>query len=102
MAVPGVVDLSPGLLGEIATYLPGRRVPGIRLTAERAEVHLVVSPSARIPELAGEVQAAVRTLGLPAVDVHVDDLREPAPLGDTPPEPDPPALPATPATPPRG
>lgn len=96
LAVPGVVDLSPGLLGEIATYLPGRSVPGIRLTQDGAEVHLVVSPTARIPQLAAEVQAAVHTLGLRRVDVHIDDLREAAELGETDLSPAP-----APATPPR-
>ena len=31
LSVPGVHDLHGGVLGEVATYLPGRRVNGIRL-----------------------------------------------------------------------
>ena len=36
--VEGVADLHGGVLGEVATYLPGRRVPGIRLQIGRAHV----------------------------------------------------------------
>lgn len=77
LAVPGVVDLSGGIAGEIATYLPGRRVPGIRLADGGAQVHVVVAPDAEIPRLAAAVQSAVRRVGPQRVDVHVDDLREP-------------------------
>jgi len=77
LAVPGVVDLSGGIAGEIATYLPGRRVPGIRLGDGGAQVHVVVAPDAQIPRLAAAVQDAVRRVGPQRVDVHVDDLREP-------------------------
>ena len=41
--VPGVHDLYGGLLGEVATYLPGRRVVGVRLTDEACAVHIVTT-----------------------------------------------------------
>lgn len=91
LGVPGVVDLSGGIAGEIATYLPGRRVPGIRLGDGGAEVHVVVAPDAEIPRLAAAVQDAVRRVGPARVDVHVDDLREPEQTSPT-------ARPGTPAT----
>ena len=73
-----VVRLSPGTLGEVATYLPGRRVPGVRLTKGRIEVHVVAQWDVRVPDLAAEVRAAVKPIaaGL-AVDVHVDDVAVP-------------------------
>lgn len=79
LAVPGVVDLTGGLAGEVATYLPGRRVPGVRLLDERAEVHVAVAHGVDIPVLAEEVRHAVRQVVPSRVDVYVDDVREPLP-----------------------
>ena len=36
-----VARLSGGLAGEVATYLPGRRVAGIRIGDDEVEVHIV-------------------------------------------------------------
>ena len=36
LSVSGVLALHPGSFGQVATYLPGRRVEGVRLGAERA------------------------------------------------------------------
>jgi hypothetical protein len=41
-AVPGVADLHPGMFGEVGTYLPGRRVPGIRIDDGAVQVHICV------------------------------------------------------------
>ena len=43
-AVPGVHDLHGGAFGEVAAYLPGRRVPGLRVGSdvETWEIHLSV------------------------------------------------------------
>lgn len=76
LAVPGVADLSGGIAGEIATYLPGRRVPGVRLTDDGAEVHLVVEHRIPIPALAAAVHRAVQQVGPRRVDVYIDDLRD--------------------------
>src|ERR1700712_3372142 len=38
---PSVSGLSGGLAGEIATYLPGRRVTGVRTDAGSVEVHVI-------------------------------------------------------------
>ena len=37
---PAVDDLDGGPLGTVATYLPGRRVPGIRIGADRASIQV--------------------------------------------------------------
>ncbi|NYD21599.1 Asp23/Gls24 family envelope stress response protein [Kineococcus aurantiacus] len=85
-AVPGVARLHAGALGELGTYLPGRRVPGVRVgddvLAGRAplEVHVVLRPGTPVREVAQDVHASVaRELaehGLTgtAVLVHVDDV----------------------------
>jgi hypothetical protein len=74
-AVPGVVGLHAGMFGEVATYLPGRRVSGVRVSPERAEVHLVVDADARVRETAAAVREAVSAaLDGISVDVTVEDI----------------------------
>lgn len=70
-----VARLSGGQFGEVATYLPGRRVRGVRLGEGHVEVHVVACWGARVADVAAEVRAAVSPMvaGLP-IDVHVDDV----------------------------
>ncbi len=73
--VDGVADLSGGVTGEIATYLPGRRVPGVRISPDRVEVHLVVESRRPVHEVADAVRRALRPLvGSQPVDVVVADI----------------------------
>lgn len=77
-AVPGVLDLHGGLLSEVATYLPGRMVRGVRLREPGAEVHVVLAWGAPLEETSAAVRAAAAgVVGLP-VDVWVQDVRDPA------------------------
>ncbi|WP_432572091.1 hypothetical protein [Kineococcus sp. SYSU DK005] len=84
-AVPGVARLHPGALGEIGTYLPGRRVAGVRLRGQvlrgdgTVEVHVVLAAGAGVRETAADVHAAaarvLRAAGVHApVAVHVQDV----------------------------
>lgn len=76
--VPGVSDLYGGAMGEIATYLPGRRVPGVRVDEERIEVHLVVELTRPVQDTAEAVHRSLSTVaGEREVRVHVDDVRSP-------------------------
>jgi hypothetical protein len=73
-----VDDLCPGAWGGVVSYLPGREVPGVRVTHD----HVVISVRGRwgvpVSELAGQVRAAVTGLAGPRrVDVVVADLAEP-------------------------
>jgi hypothetical protein len=74
-----VARLSGGRFGEVATYLPGRRVTGvaIRDNAPRPEVavHVVGRYGPTMEEISREVVAAVRSV-LPGyrVLVGIDDL----------------------------
>ena len=73
-----VARISTGPFGEVATYLPGRRVPGVRLRDGRLEIHVVACWGAEVAELAAEVRKAVRTVaGEVPIDVHVDDIDVP-------------------------
>lgn len=76
---PSVARLSGGgLAGQVATYLPGRRVEGVRVTDEAVEVHIATRWDVPIPETAAEVRAAVAPLaGGRPVTVAVDDVDDP-------------------------
>ncbi|MDP8975686.1 MAG: hypothetical protein M3N28_04835 [Actinomycetota bacterium] len=78
LACPGVVAMSGGALGEAASYLPGRRVPGVRATEEELEVHVVARWTSVLPEVADAVRAAVAPLapGRP-VSVFIEDVEVP-------------------------
>ena len=77
---PSVVDLTGGRFGEVATYLPGKRITGVRLTDDRIEVHLVGRYGIPIPVLAAEIRAALTHVARGrAVDIRVEDLWVPPP-----------------------
>ena len=74
LAVPGVVRLHGGRFGELGTYLPGRRVTGVRLDDEGTEVHIVVSDLVPVPDTAARVRRAVSAIAPMPVRVHVEDI----------------------------
>lgn len=78
---PEVARVSGGLVGEVATYLPGRRVTGVRLTPEGLEVHVVARWGPTMPEVGEAVRRAVAPMagGLPT-SVFVEDVEVPEPL----------------------
>ena len=71
-----VVDhLTGGDHGEVATYLPGRRVHGVRMNDDRVEVHVALRLRPDLVAAAEDVRAAVRTVAAGAdVDVFVTDV----------------------------
>jgi hypothetical protein len=75
--VAGVARLSGGRVGEIATYAPGRKVSGVRLTGDDIEVHLVAEWVASLPQLAEAVRTALSPLSAGrSVSVFVDDITQ--------------------------
>ncbi|GLZ55694.1 hypothetical protein [Actinomycetospora sp. NBRC 106378] len=79
-ACPLVAGLHPGAHGAVATLLPGRRVPGIRVhEAEGRAVGLEIAVTARygavLAQVGDQVRTAVAALapGLPA-EVTVADI----------------------------
>lgn len=83
-ACEGVHALTRGSdVVEIATYLPGRRVLGVRVSPGRAEVHIVARYGVNVVEVADRVRAAVLaavkddTGPSPQVDVYVVDVQAP-------------------------
>jgi hypothetical protein len=81
-ALPVVRSLSGGRFGEVATYLPGRRVQGVRVRGDSVEVHVVAGPGVPLPVVGATVRGAVVPLaGGRSVDVHVDDIEVPMSAG---------------------
>lgn len=74
LAVPGVVALHAGPFGTVATYLPGRRVIGVRLRPGAGEVHVVLHEHADVLRTAARVHAAAEPLAGGPVHVVVEDL----------------------------
>jgi len=77
LAVGGVADTHTGTFGEVGTYLPGRRVPGVRLRRDGAEVHAVLEWGAPVGATADAIRAATASLTGAAVDVVIQDVAAP-------------------------
>jgi hypothetical protein len=70
----GVARLAAGRFGEVATYLPGRRITGVRVSDDDVEVH-IVARNVPLPRLGRDVSAAVAAVAGPRrVTVFVDDI----------------------------
>lgn len=78
LSCPEVAGLSAGLVGEAATYLPGRRVAGVRVLDDEVEVHIVARWGATLPEVADAVRRAVKPVtGDVPTSVYVEDIEVP-------------------------
>lgn len=92
LACPHVAAMSGGVLGEVATYLPGRRVRGIRIRPDEVAVHVIGVYGPAVREIVAQVMTAVAPLTRGnALSVQVDDLavdleepQPPAALGGQP------------------
>lgn len=81
-AHPGVAGLHAGPYGVVASYLPGRRVDGVRIAADGSAIELavVVAFGQPIPAVAQQLRTTVRELaGDVRVDVMIVDLEQPQP-----------------------
>lgn len=75
---PAVHDLDGGKLGGVATYLPGRRVPGIRIDDDRIEVHVRAVWNQPVSLVAQQIRAVLARLsGGRVIDVVLTDVAEP-------------------------
>ena len=77
-ACPLVAGMAGGRFGEVATYLPGRRLVGVRAADDELEVHVVARWGTPLPEVADAVRRAVApaAAGRP-VTVYIDDIEVP-------------------------
>lgn len=74
LGVEGVADLHAGSFGEVGTYLPGRRVTGVRIREDLTHVHVVATMGSPLRELADAVRAAVTPIVDTPVQVVVEDV----------------------------
>ena len=78
LACPGVAAMHGGISGEAATYLPGRRVVGVRILPDWVEVHVVARWPIPASEIAAQVWANVaRAVDGRRVDVVIGDVLMP-------------------------
>jgi hypothetical protein len=80
-AHPAVVRLDAGPWNAVATWVPGRRLVGVRVPGPDAggavEVAVVLRLDRPLPEVVGELRAAVATLTPRPVDLTVADVDAP-------------------------
>ena len=77
LAVPGVVRLHGGMYGEVATYLPGRRVFGVQVREASTHVHVVLGWDSNIATTTDQIREVAQTIVRTPVDVTVEDLELP-------------------------
>lgn len=83
-AVPGVASLHGGMFGEVATYLVGRRVPGIRQSEDGTEVHVSLLLGAPVRSTADQIRRVVAPLVNGPVHIVVEDVVTPEDQADPP------------------
>lgn len=76
-ATDGVADMHGGIFGEAATYLPGRRVAGVRQAGDVTEIHVSVLFGFPVRRVAEAVRDAVAPLVDGSVHVVVEDVVRP-------------------------
>ncbi|NLE80487.1 MAG: Asp23/Gls24 family envelope stress response protein [Rhodococcus sp.] len=74
LEVPGVAALHGGTFGEVGTYLPGRRVAGVRTDETGTDVHVTVYYDAVVADVAERVRKAVGSITGTKVDVTIADV----------------------------
>lgn len=75
LATPGVAALHGGMFGEVAIYLPARRIVGVQMDATHVAVHIVMTWGADVRRVAADVQTGVAQLTPErSVSVTVEDI----------------------------
>ncbi|MGI9009422.1 MAG: hypothetical protein ACR2FU_25070 [Streptosporangiaceae bacterium] len=74
---PGVSGLDGGRFGEVATYLPGRRVAGVVATADRVTVQVRSRWGIPAAGLAAQIRAALAPVTGRPVNVVIADIDDP-------------------------
>lgn len=74
---PGVDDLDAGALGSVSSYLPGRKVPGVRVGTDEVTIQVRGRWAVPVPELARQIRSALATLvGDRMIDIVVADVAD--------------------------
>lgn len=78
LSCPGVVAMHGGIAGEVATYLPGQRIVGVRIQPDAVQVQVVSRWPISARDLAGQIWAATApAVGGRRVDVVIGDVQLP-------------------------
>jgi hypothetical protein len=78
LACPGVAALDGGQFGEVASYLPGRKVTGVMVIGGRVKVQVRARWAVPAPGVARQITAAAVPLtGHYPVDVAIADIDDP-------------------------
>jgi hypothetical protein len=104
---PGVARVGSGSVAALTTYLPGRRIPGIRINPDTVELEVIAEWDSNAANIGRAIQSVVTGLaGARRVDITITDIDLPGEqssqdTGDAlPPSAlDAPAVPALPAAP---
>lgn len=76
LACPAVAGLHEGGTRAVATYLPGRRVVGVRVEDRRVLVSVVLAPGSSVRSLDAQVRSALAShVEGREIDVHVADVQ---------------------------
>jgi hypothetical protein len=76
MACPAVAGLHEGGTRAVATYLPGRRVVGVRVEDQRVLVSVVLASGSSVQMLEAQVRSSLAPhVRGRRVDVHVADVQ---------------------------
>ncbi|MGI9004656.1 MAG: hypothetical protein ACR2FU_00375 [Streptosporangiaceae bacterium] len=73
----GVSGLDGGQFGEVATYLPGRQVPGVVSSDGRVTVQVRSRWGIPAPDLAAQIRAALAPVTGRPVDMVIADIDDP-------------------------
>lgn len=74
LAVPGVAALHSGMFGEVGTYLPGRRVAGVRIGTDAIDIHVSLVFDAPVRGTAAAIRQALQPLSALPINVTVEDV----------------------------
>ncbi len=77
LALPPVAGLHSGRFGEIATLLPHRRIPGVRIRPDEITIGVTGRYPATVAEIGDAVRAAIGPVDRP-VNVRIGDVAPPA------------------------
>ena len=78
LACPAVAELHEGGSRAVATYLPRRRVVGVRVEDQRVLVSVVLAFGSSVRSLEAQVRGALAThVGGRQVDLYVADVQPP-------------------------
>lgn len=74
LTVAGVAGLHPGSYAEVASFLPGRRVVGVRCDGRAVEVHVALRWGVPMLATAEVIRRSLTALGASTVDIVVEDI----------------------------